>query len=119
MAIDPEGRPVPKPSEVLPDSTVGTAREWQVIAMPKTFHFLLQILQNIFLGFPTLTTFNKFSLSGSAPKPKGSNNGDECVIISDSDEDEEQNSQNLGQEDDEGDDQVRGEFSFSESSHIV
>ncbi|XP_051757864.1 testis specific protein Y-linked isoform X2 [Ctenopharyngodon idella] len=46
--------------------------------------------------------------NGSAAKPKGSNNGDECVIISDSDEDEEQSSQNLGQEDEEGDDQVRG-----------
>ncbi|ROL49186.1 Testis-specific Y-encoded-like protein 1 [Anabarilius grahami] len=46
--------------------------------------------------------------NGSGAKPKGSNNGDECVIISDSDDDEEQNSQNLGQEDDEGDDQVRG-----------
>lgn len=42
------------------------------------------------------------------------------MIISDSDDDddeEEQNSQNLGQEDDEGDDQVRGEVSFSASSH--
>uniref|UniRef100_A0A671MIK3 Protein SET-like n=1 Tax=Sinocyclocheilus anshuiensis TaxID=1608454 RepID=A0A671MIK3_9TELE len=40
------------------------------------------------------------------PKPQGNNNGDECVIISDSDEDEEK-SQNLGQED-EDDDQVGG-----------
>ncbi|KAK7146064.1 hypothetical protein R3I93_013707 [Phoxinus phoxinus] len=46
--------------------------------------------------------------NGSAPKPKGSNNGDECVIISDSDEDEEQDSQNLEQEGDERDDQVGG-----------
>ncbi|XP_043102413.1 testis specific protein Y-linked isoform X2 [Puntigrus tetrazona] len=44
--------------------------------------------------------------NGSGPKPQGSNNGDECVIISDSDEDEEK-SQNLGQED-EDDDQVGG-----------
>lgn len=86
---------------------------------PKTFYFLLQILLNIFLGFPKFfIVFNQFSLSSSAAKPKGSNNGDECVIISDSDEDEEQSSQNLGQEDEEGDDQVRGEVSFSESSHI-
>ncbi|XP_016136545.1 putative testis-specific Y-encoded-like protein 3 isoform X1 [Sinocyclocheilus grahami] len=42
----------------------------------------------------------------SAPKRQGSNNGDECVIISDSDEDEEK-SLNLGQED-EDDDQVGG-----------
>lgn len=54
--------------------------------------------------------------NGSAPKPKGSNNGDECVIISDSDEDE--NSQNLGQDDDEGDDQVGGsEENEGESSY--
>ncbi|XP_067269823.1 testis specific protein Y-linked isoform X2 [Pseudorasbora parva] len=46
--------------------------------------------------------------NGSAPKPKGSNNGDDCVIISDSDEDEEQNSQNMGQEEDEGDDEQVG-----------
>ncbi|XP_050974141.1 testis specific protein Y-linked isoform X2 [Labeo rohita] len=45
--------------------------------------------------------------NGSAPKPQGSNNGDDCVIISDSDEDEEQKSQNLEQED-EDDDQVGG-----------
>lgn len=86
---------------------------------PKTFYFLLQILLNIFLDFPKcLIIFNQFSLSSSTAKPKGSNNGDECVIISDSDDDddEEQNSQNLGQEDDEGDEQVRGEVSFS---HIV
>jgi len=53
--------------------------------------------------------FNQFPTASSAPKPKGSNNGDECVIISDSDEDEEQSSQNLEQEDDERDDQVGGE----------
>ncbi|XP_016087292.1 testis specific protein Y-linked isoform X2 [Sinocyclocheilus grahami] len=44
--------------------------------------------------------------NGRGPKPQGNNNGDECVIISDSDEDEEK-SQNLGQED-EDDDQVGG-----------
>ncbi|KTF86213.1 hypothetical protein cypCar_00024484 [Cyprinus carpio] len=55
----------------------------------------------------------------SAPKRQGSNNGDECVIISDSDEEEEQRSQNLGQEeeDDQGseeNDRDEGESSFEE-----
>uniref|UniRef100_A0A8C2Q1W1 Testis specific protein Y-linked n=1 Tax=Cyprinus carpio TaxID=7962 RepID=A0A8C2Q1W1_CYPCA len=57
--------------------------------------------------------------NGSAPKRQGSNNGDECVIISDSDEEEEQRSQNLGQEeeDDQGseeNDRDEGESSFEE-----
>lgn len=91
----------------------------------KTFDFLLQILPNVFLGFPklelSLTNFH----ASSAPKPKGSNNGDECVIISDSDEDEEQNSQNMEQDDDdddddERDDQVGGElFLFTIITHYV
>ncbi|KAI7797858.1 testis specific protein Y-linked [Triplophysa rosa] len=48
--------------------------------------------------------------NGSAPKPQGSNNGDECVIISDSDEEQEQNNQNQsqGQEEEDDDDQVGG-----------
>lgn len=37
LALDPEGRSVQKPFEVLPDSTVGAKREWQVIARIKHF----------------------------------------------------------------------------------
>ncbi|KAI2661656.1 Testis-specific Y-encoded-like protein 1 [Labeo rohita] len=47
------------------------------------------------------------STLGATRERQGSNNGDDCVIISDSDEDEEQKSQNLEQED-EDDDQVGG-----------
>ncbi|XP_056629280.1 testis specific protein Y-linked [Triplophysa dalaica] len=52
--------------------------------------------------------------NGSAPKPQGSNNGDECVIISDSDEELEKNNQNQSQEqeeeeeEDDDDDQIGG-----------
>lgn len=59
-----------------------------------------------------------YSLLDSAPKPQGSNNGDECVIISDSDEEQEQNNENQSQgqeEEEEDDDQVGGKTEIESS----